>query len=144
MGRRICSLLCPITKAHLGQGMSVGELAAAAVFIVTTRQPICCWSEIGGVQASTALPVSWGIRHSGWDRIEPHLNSAIPGDERDTTTPLAMVRTLQAMTLGWATSGAAGELAQGQYHGGTEHTSRCAAALERGGQDGWRRVWHHQ
>jgi len=34
------------------------------------------------------------------DRWEPALNSAIPGDPQDTTTPAAMVQTLQKLMLG--------------------------------------------
>lgn len=33
-------------------------------------------------------------------RFEPELNSAIPEDSRDTTTPIAMVTTLRELTLG--------------------------------------------
>ncbi|WP_312081211.1 serine hydrolase, partial [Pantoea septica] len=36
------------------------------------------------------------------DRFEPELNSAVPGDMRDTTTPLAVSETLQKLTLGTA------------------------------------------
>ena len=34
------------------------------------------------------------------DRNEPSLNEATPGDLRDTTTPQAMVQTLQSLVLG--------------------------------------------
>ena len=34
------------------------------------------------------------------DRIEPELNTAIPGDLRDTTTPAAMGYSLQGLVLG--------------------------------------------
>ena len=35
-------------------------------------------------------------------RTEPQLNTAIPGDERDTTTPVAMALSLQKLSLGTA------------------------------------------
>src|SRR4029077_1943677 len=38
------------------------------------------------------------------DPTEPSLNSAIAGDERDTTTPSAMLATMQALLLGDALS----------------------------------------
>jgi beta-lactamase class A len=38
------------------------------------------------------------------DRKEPELNSAIPGDERDTTTPAAICADMQRLTLGNALS----------------------------------------
>ena len=90
----------PITKAHLGKGMSVGELAAAAVQYSDNTAANLLLEEIGGVQALNRFTRELGDKAFRLDRIEPHLNSAIPGDERDTTTPLAMARTLQAMTLG--------------------------------------------
>lgn len=34
------------------------------------------------------------------DRTEPDLNEALPGDPRDTTTPSAMLKDLQALALG--------------------------------------------
>lgn len=34
------------------------------------------------------------------DRLEPDLNSAIPGDNRDTSTPKAMADDLRLLTLG--------------------------------------------
>ncbi|MFL6708276.1 MAG: serine hydrolase, partial [Massilia sp.] len=34
------------------------------------------------------------------DRWETELNSAIPGDPRDTTSPVAMLNTLQKLTVG--------------------------------------------
>ncbi|HEY5339591.1 MAG TPA: serine hydrolase, partial [Candidatus Aquilonibacter sp.] len=36
------------------------------------------------------------------DRNEPALNSATPGDRRDTTTPSAMARDMRALVLGTA------------------------------------------
>jgi beta-lactamase class A len=38
------------------------------------------------------------------DRKEPDLNSAIPGDERDTTTPAAVCADMQRLLLGTALS----------------------------------------
>ena len=34
------------------------------------------------------------------DRTEPTLNTAIPGDKRDTTSPLAMAQSLRKLALG--------------------------------------------
>ena len=39
-------------------------------------------------------------RLPGLDRIEPQLNVGSPGDERDTTTPDAMLATMQALLFG--------------------------------------------
>jgi len=45
-----------------------------------------------------------GDRVTRLDRIEPELNSAIPGDERDTTTPAASSDDMQRLLLGDALS----------------------------------------
>ena len=48
----------------------------------------------------TAFAQSIGDVTFRLDRTEPALNSAIPGDKRDTTTPLAMAESLRKLTLG--------------------------------------------
>ena len=90
----------PITKTHLDKGMRIGELAAAAVQYSDNTAANLLLQEIGGVQALNRFVQGLGDPAFRLDRIEPHLNSAEPGDVRDTTTPLAMAHTLQAMTLG--------------------------------------------
>ena len=45
-----------------------------------------------------------GERVTRLDRIEPELNSAIPGDERDTTTPAAISSDMPRLLLGDALS----------------------------------------
>lgn len=34
------------------------------------------------------------------DRVEPDLNTAIPGDPRDTTTPRAMALSMESLAVG--------------------------------------------
>jgi beta-lactamase class A len=52
----------------------------------------------------TAYARSLGDRTTRLDRWETALNEAIPGDPRDTTTPLAMLGNLHATVLGDALS----------------------------------------
>ena len=47
---------------------------------------------------------SLGDEQTRLDRIEPDLNSAVPGDERDTTTPAAMLADLRTLLIGEALS----------------------------------------
>ena len=42
----------------------------------------------------------WAIPITRLDRNEPTLNEAAIGDVRDTTTPLAMLQTMQKLVLG--------------------------------------------
>jgi beta-lactamase class A len=55
---------------------------------------------IGGPDGLTQFVRSLGDDVTRLDRIEPELNSAIPGDERDTTTPAAMRSDMQRLLLG--------------------------------------------
>src|SRR5262249_36776290 len=55
---------------------------------------------IGGPVGLTKFVRSIGDEMTRLDRKEPDLNSAIPGDERDTTTPAVMCADLQRLLLG--------------------------------------------
>ncbi|WP_271979577.1 class A beta-lactamase [Marinobacter sp. SS21] len=54
---------------------------------------------LGGPEGLTEFMRSVGDDVSRLDRYEPALNTNRPGDERDTTTPSAMVQTMQAVLL---------------------------------------------
>jgi beta-lactamase class A len=91
----------PITKAHVGDGaMSLGDLCAAAIDWSDNTAANLLLKAIGGPAAFTRYARSLGDELTRLDRDEPTLNTAIPGDERDTTTPLAMARDMQAVLLG--------------------------------------------
>lgn len=90
----------PVTQKHLEQGMTVSELCAAALQYSDNLAANLLLSELGGPFAITAFCRKLGDNVTRLDRIEPHLNSAIPGDERDTTTPASMVQTVATLTTG--------------------------------------------
>jgi beta-lactamase class A len=91
----------PVTKAHVGEGaMSVGDLCAAAIDWSDNTAANLLLQAIGGPPAFTRYARSLGDELTRLDRNEPTLNTAIPGDERDTTTPSAMARDMQAVLLG--------------------------------------------
>lgn len=90
----------PVTERHAGEGMTVAELCAATVQYSDNGAANLLMAQSGGPQALTAFARSQGDGIFRLDRIEPALNSAIPGDERDTTTPEAMARLLQRLVLG--------------------------------------------
>ena len=54
----------------------------------------------GGPAALTAFARRLGDGVSRLDRTEVALNEATPGDPRDTTTPAAMLRNMQALLIG--------------------------------------------
>jgi len=90
----------PITEKHLDGGMTLGELIAAALQYSDNVAMNKMIEQLGGPQEVTQFARSIGDRSYRLDRIEPALNSAIPGDDRDTTTPLAMAESLRKLTLG--------------------------------------------
>lgn len=90
----------PITSKHLDTGMTIAELSAATLQYSDNTAMNKLLEHLGGPAKITEFARSINDVAYRLDRNEPALNSAIPGDERDTTTPLAMAKSLQALTLG--------------------------------------------
>ncbi|MBB3219337.1 class A beta-lactamase [Pseudoduganella umbonata] len=90
----------PVTGKHVDTGMTVAELCAATVQYSDNAAANTLMKELGGPAGLTAFMRGIGDTTFRLDRWELELNTAIPGDERDTTTPLAMARTLQKLVLG--------------------------------------------
>jgi beta-lactamase class A len=91
----------PVTKAHLKDGgMTLGALCAAAVEQSDNTAGNLLLDTIGGPAGLTNFVRSIGDETTRLDRKEPELNSAIPGDERDTTSPAAMCADMQRLVLG--------------------------------------------
>ena len=95
----------PVTKAHLTDGgMTLGALCAAAIEQSDNTAGNLLLDVIGGPAGVTNFARSIGDETTKLDRKEPELNSTIPGDERDTTSPAAMCATMQRLLLGNALS----------------------------------------
>jgi beta-lactamase class A len=81
-------------EAKLGAGadsMTLRELCAAAVMVSDNAAANILLKGIGGPPALTQFFRTLGDNVTRLDRIEPNLNTNMPGDPRDTTTPRAMV-----------------------------------------------------
>ncbi|MFL6632321.1 MAG: class A beta-lactamase [Massilia sp.] len=89
----------PVTERHVDDGMTIADLCAAALHISDNTACNLLLDRIGGPAAVTAFARRIGDTAFRLDRRETALNSAIPGDPRDTTTPRAMARSLQALLL---------------------------------------------
>jgi len=85
---------------NLKNGMTVSDLCSAAVSESDDTAANLLIRKLGGPQTITAFARSIGDQDFRLDRIEPVLNSAIPGDPRDTTTPHAMTQDLNKILLG--------------------------------------------
>ncbi|MBM6621970.1 class A beta-lactamase [Micrococcaceae bacterium RIT802] len=59
---------------------------------------------LGGPGAVTRFARRIGDRQTRLDRWEPELNDAVPGDPRDTSTPLALATGMKALLFGRALS----------------------------------------
>lgn len=89
----------PVTERHVGDGMTVADLCAATIRSSDNTAANVLMKQLGGPAGITAYARSIGDTAFRLDRWETELNSAIPGDERDTTTPLAMARTLRKLLI---------------------------------------------
>lgn len=95
----------PVTSKHLAEGMTIAELCAAALTYsdnaaMNLLLDALASPDQSGVQAVTAYARAIGDSTFRLDRTEPSLNTAIPGDPRDTSTPRAMALTLHRLVLG--------------------------------------------
>ena len=91
----------PVTKEHLKDGgMTLGALCAAAIEQSDNTAGNLLLDTIGGPDGLTNFVRNIGDKMTRLDRKEPELNSAIPGDERDTTTPAMMCADMQRVQLG--------------------------------------------
>ena len=94
----------PITQKRVAIGMTIAELCEAAMTISDNTAANLLLRSFGGPARVTAYVRSLGDTVTRLDRIEPDLNDGPPGDPRDTTSPAAMLQTLQRLVLGDALS----------------------------------------
>lgn len=87
-------------RAGDGGGLTVGELCSATVSLSDNTAANVLLARHGGPAGFTAFVRSLGDSITRLDHTEPTLNEAKVGDPRDTTTPQAMLQTLQKLVLG--------------------------------------------
>jgi beta-lactamase class A len=90
----------PITERYVKDGMTVDALCAAALQYSDNTASNLLMKILGGPGAVTTFARSIGDRQFRLDRWETALNSSIPGDRRDTSTPNAMGLSLQRLAFG--------------------------------------------
>ncbi|MGW2741178.1 class A beta-lactamase [Streptomyces sp. NPDC001450] len=122
----------PKTEEHLATGMPVGDLCAAAIQYSDNAAGNLLLRQIGGPDGLTRFFRSLGDRVSRLDRWETDLNTAVPGDLRDTTTPEAIGRSFERLTLGRALDGAGREQLVTWLKGNTTSAKRFGAGLPQG------------
>ena len=77
----------PITRRHVDRGMTLRELADAAVRHSDNTAANLLLRRLGGPAGLERELRDLGDRVTDPERIEPELNEAAPGDRRDTGTP---------------------------------------------------------
>lgn len=90
----------PRTELHLETGMTVRELCDATITYSDNAAANLLMRRMGGPAGITAFARSLGDSRTRLDRWEPELNTNIPGDPRDTTTPASMTANLDKLVLG--------------------------------------------
>ena len=91
----------PVTTQNVATGMTVADLCYAALTVSDNTAANLLLELLGGPAAVTAFARGLGDATTRFDRPEPELNvSTGPDDERDTTTPAAIVGSIRAVTLG--------------------------------------------
>lgn len=90
----------PVTGPHAGDGMTVAELCAATLQYSDNTAANVLVKMLGGPAALTSFARSIGNATFRLDRWETELDTAIPGDPRDTATPASMAHSTQTLVLG--------------------------------------------
>ncbi|MFE1597543.1 class A beta-lactamase [Methylobacterium sp. ID0610] len=100
-GREDLDTYSPVTGPRVAEGgLSLGEACAAAVVLSDNTAGNLMLRALGGPEGVTAFARAQGDSVTRLDRTEPTLNTAIPGDPRDTTSPAAMTGLLERILLG--------------------------------------------
>lgn len=91
----------PVTEQYAGgRGLSLDELCEATITTSDNTAANLILNSLGGPAAVTAFLRQLGDGITRLDRNEPHLNLPSDTDALDTTSPRAMVSTLQQLLLG--------------------------------------------
>ena len=90
----------PVTEAHVGKSLSIQDLAEAAQLTSDNVAANLLMKKLGGPEGVTRRLRELGDDVTRLDRWEPAMNLVVGDDPRDTTTPRAMVHTVEKLVLG--------------------------------------------
>lgn len=89
----------PVTGFSAGRTMTMAQLCEAAITLSDNTAANLMLASFGGPSGLTGFTRALGDRFTRLDRNEPLLNEATPGDERDTTTPSAMLGLMKKLLV---------------------------------------------
>jgi beta-lactamase class A len=124
----------PITEKHLADGMNVADLCAATLQYSDNSAANFLMTLLGGPQAVTAFARSIGNTVFHLERWETELNSAIPGEVRDTASPASMAHSLQQLLLGHSLPAPQRQQLDAWMRGNTTGDKRIRAGVPAGWQ----------
>jgi len=126
----------PITAKHLKLGMMVADLCAAAIRYSDSTTANLLMKLLGGPASVMTFASSLHDRQFRLDRWEPDLNTCLPGDLRDTSTPEAMGLSLKQLALGHVLKTEHRRLLLGWLRGSTTGAKRIRAGIPKDWQVG--------
>ncbi len=122
----------PVTEKLVGKTATVGELCDATMTTSDNGAANILVRALGGPDDLVRFLRAIGDRATRTERLEPALNSAIPGDPRDTTTPGAMAGNLDRLLLGRVLTSASRKQLLGWMIANTTGDTRLRAGVPRG------------
>ncbi|QBR90746.1 class A beta-lactamase [Microbacterium wangchenii] len=87
----------PVTQQHAGTGLTIRRLCEAALRDSDNTAANLLLEELGGPAGFEIALREMGDHTTMPARFETDLNSATPGDDRDTSTPRALARSLRSV-----------------------------------------------
>ncbi|WP_144553493.1 class A beta-lactamase [Bacillus sp. X1(2014)] len=89
----------PVTQLHVDTGMTLREVIEAAVRYSDNTAGNLLLEKLGGPKGFETALRQIGDNVTQVDRYEPDLNSALPGDTRDTSIPKSLATSLKAYAV---------------------------------------------
>ena len=89
----------PVTQSRVGTSMTLRELCDAAVRVSDNAATNLLLEHVGGPAGLQVALRALGDTTTRTDRVEPQMSSAVPGDERDTSTARALAADLRLLVV---------------------------------------------
>lgn len=121
-----------VTKQHVSTGMTIRQLCDAAVRYSDGTAGNLLLRDLGGPAELTAFARGIGDPVTRMDRVEPGITTAIPGDERDTSSPRAFGGNFHKLVLGDALAAEQRAILRDLLERNTTGARRIRAGLPQG------------
>nr|WP_180986987.1 class A beta-lactamase [Rhodococcus sp. ENV425] len=122
----------PVTSEAQGRTLTLAQLCDAALTRSDNTAGNLLLRRLGGPTAVTAFARSLGDTATTLDRWEPELNSAEPGDVRDTSTASGLARGYRELLLGSGLPAAGQQTLMGWMRASVTSGQRIRAGLPAG------------